>query len=227
MPKTPDLSPIRVLIVEDHALMRRGLIGQFSLESAFEVVGEAENGEQGVQLATELHPDLVLMDIEMPVIGGITATQQIKSTQADIRVLALSAFGNDNQVVGMLAAGADGYCLKDIEWSQLLVVMQLVQAGGTYLDPQIAHKVATLLQSTTHPVAATIPESEPSTASVLSEREREVLQLISEGLSNQAIADQLHLSLGTIKSYVRAILNKLSVDDRVQAAAKAVREGLI
>ena len=213
--------PIHILLVEDHALMRRGLMGQFSLEPDFKVVGEAENGQQAIELAAQLQPDIVLMDIEMPILDGISATQAIKSRENDIRVLALSAFGKDAQVVGMLAAGADGYCLKSIEWQQLLAVLRLIQGGGTYLDPQIAHKLASMLK------ANTAMASQVATMSALTAREREVLHLISEGASNQEIADQLYLSLGTIKAYVRTILNKLSVDDRVQAAAKAVREGLI
>ena len=225
MPEQVDTPEIRVLLVEDHVLMRRGLQGQFGLESGFEVVGEAENGQQAVELATQLKPDIVLMDIDLPVMDGISATQQIKSSCPDIRVLALSAFGKDNQVVGMLAAGADGYCLKSIEWSQLLAVIRLIQGGGTYLDPQIAHKLALMLKSSTSPTPTPAPDK--TTPSVLSDRERDILRLISEGLSNQEIANQLYLSLGTVKSYVRMVLNKLSVDDRVQAAAKAVREGLI
>ncbi|MEL6334543.1 MAG: response regulator transcription factor [Cyanobacteria bacterium J06636_28] len=214
--------PIRVLLVEDHALMRRGLAGQFSLEPDFEVVGEAENGQQAIELAAQQQPDIILMDIEMPVLDGISATQTIKASRVGVRVLALSAFGKDSQVVGMLAAGADGYCLKSIDWQQLLAVLRLIQGGGTYLDPQIAHKLASMLQGAT--AAVSVHSESPS---ILTDRERDVLQLISEGCSNQEIADQLYLSFGTIKAYVRTILNKLSVDDRVQAAAKAVREGLI
>ena len=225
MSESSEQSVIQVLLVEDHALMRRGLKGQFSLEPGFEVVGEAEDGEQAIQLATQLSPEVILMDIELPIIDGITATQQIKSTCSATRVLALSAFGKDTQVIGMLAAGADGYCLKSIDWNQLIAVIRLIQLGGTYLDPQIARKVASMLKTTVVPTGVT-PSRAP-TAPVLSEREREILQRISEGLSNQVIAQQLYLSVGTVKSYVRMILNKLSVDDRVQAAAKAVREGLI
>jgi DNA-binding NarL/FixJ family response regulator len=230
MPEPTSLEPIRLFLVEDHALMRRGLQGQFSLEPDFEVVGEAENGQQAIELATQVQPDIILMDIDLPILDGISATQHIKAICPDIRVLALSAFGRDSQVVGMLAAGADGYCLKRIEWPQLLAVLRLIQGGGTYLDPQIAQKLALMLKSPPSLTAAladqpaTTPEkSKP----VITDREREVLQLISEGLSNQEIAHQLYLSLGTVKAYVRMILNKLSVDDRVQAAAKAVREGLI
>ena len=205
--------------------MRRGMKGQFALEPDFCVVGEAADGIAAVKLATELEPDVVLMDIDLPVMDGIAATQQIKSDRPTTRILALSAFDNDTQVMGMLAAGADGYCLKTIEWEQLLAVIHLIQTGGAYLDPQIARKVARMLKPN-----LAIPAKEPdplSSIPVLSSREREVLRLIAEGRSNQEIAQQLFLSLGTVKSYVRMILNKLSVDDRVQAAALAVREGLI
>ena len=223
--ETREESPIRILLAEDYSLIRLGLKGQFSLESEFEVVGEAKNGEEAIELTNQLKPDVVLMDIEMPLVDGITATQNIKNRVNSPRIIALSAFGNDSQVIGMLAAGADGYCLKSIEWPQLLAVIRIIQNGGTYLDPQIAHKVAVMLKST----IKSAPQASVTNSPVanLSQREREILQLISEGLSNTKIATQLYLSLGTVKSYVRNILNKLSVDDRVQAAAKAVREGLI
>ena len=217
--------PVRVLLVEDHALMRRGIKGQFALEAGFSVVGEAADGAQAIQLATQLEPDVVLMDIDLPVIDGITATQRIKSDRTTTRLLALSAFDNDTQVMGMLAAGADGYCLKTIEWEQLIAVIHLILGGGAYLDPQVARKVARMLKPPS--VSPAVPAHQQFPSPLLSSREREVLKLIADGCSNQEIADQLYLSLGTVKSYVRMILNKLSVDDRIQAAAKAVREGLI
>ncbi|MDJ0636752.1 MAG: response regulator transcription factor [Xenococcaceae cyanobacterium MO_188.B29] len=223
MPKIDEKSRIRVLLVDDHNLLRLGLKGQFSLEPEFEVVGEAQDGEQAISLVEQLNPHIVLMDIDLPVTDGITATQQIKNSDTVTRVIALSAFGDDDSIIGMLAAGADGYCLKSIEWRQLLAVIRLIQSGGTYLDPKIAHKVAVMLKSQVN--LAQKPAAK--TYSPLSDREREILQFISEGLSNPEIAKQIHLSLGTVKSYVRNILSKLSVDDRVQAAAKAVREGLI
>lgn len=222
MSESGEHSPIRILLVEDHALMRRGMKGQFALENGFSVVGEAADGQEATKLATELEPDVVLMDIDLPVMDGITATQQIKSDRNDTRVIALSAFDNDTQVMGMLAAGADGYCLKTIEWEQLIAAIQLIQGGGAYLDPQVARKVARMLK----PKSLKVTEPQ-SLVPILSSREREILKLIAEGCSNQEIATQLYLSLGTVKSYVRMILNKLSVDDRVQAAAIAVRQGLI
>ncbi|HEY9875800.1 MAG TPA: response regulator transcription factor [Candidatus Obscuribacterales bacterium] len=217
--------PVRLLLVEDHALMRRGIKGQFALEAGFSVVGEAADGAQAIQLAAQLEPDVVLMDIDLPVIDGITATQRIKSDRITTRLLALSAFDNDTQVMGMLAAGADGYCLKTIEWEQLIAVIHLILGGGAYLDPQVARKVARMLKPPS--VSPAVPVQQEFQSPLLSSREREVLKLIADGCSNQEIADQLYLSLGTVKSYVRMILNKLSVDDRIQAAAKAVREGLI
>lgn len=225
MSELREKSPIRIFLAEDHNLIRLGLKGQFSLEPEFEVVGEAKNGEEAIQLTSQINPDVVLMDIDMPIVDGITATQDIKNGANPPRVIALSAFGEDSQVIAMLAAGADGYCLKSIEWPQLLAVIRIIQGGGTYLDPQIAHKVAIMLKSTLTPSRKAAASN--SSVPVLSDRERKVLQLISEGMSNPEIAKQLYLSLGTVKSYVRNILNKLSVDDRVQAAAKAVREGLI
>lgn len=216
---------VRLLLVEDHALMRRGIKGQFALEPGFSVVGEAADGATAVQLAAQLQPDVVLMDIDLPVMDGITATWQIKSDRSITRVLALSAFDNDTQVMGMLAAGADGYCLKSIEWEQLIAVIQLIQDGGAYLAPQVARKLARMLNPavTANKVVPVVSQQAPE----LSDRERELLTLIASGHSNQEIAQKLYLSLGTVKSYVRMILNKLSVDDRVQAAAKAIREGLI
>ncbi len=216
---------VRVLLVDDHALIRRGMKGQFSLEPGFSIVGEALDGGEAVELASQLQPDVVLMDIDLPVMDGITATQHIKSNCLTTCVLALSAFDDDIQVMGMLAAGADGYCLKTIEWEQLIAVIQLILQGGAYLDPLIAQKVARMLRATT--VVPDVPVSQVIAQPILSNREREILKLIAQGRSNQQIANQLYLSLGTVKSYVRMVLNKLSVDDRVQAAALAVRQGLI
>ncbi len=216
--------PVQILLVDDHALIRRGMKGQFSLEPGFSIIGEAVDGAQAIELAAQLQPDVVLMDIDLPVIDGIAATQRIKSHHSATRIIALSAFDNDTQVIGMLAAGAEGYCLKTIEWEQLIAVIQLILQGGAYLDLQIAQKVSRMLKPTV--VSREVPASELQQP-ILSNREFEIIKLIAEGCSNQEIATKLYLSLGTVKSYVRMLLNKLSVDDRVQAAALAVREGLI
>jgi DNA-binding NarL/FixJ family response regulator len=225
MPENVEEKTVRILLVDDHTLIRRGMKGQFSLEPTFSIVGEAGDGVQAIELAAQLQPDVVLMDIDMPVMDGITATQQIKSDRPTTRILALSAFDQDTQVMGMLAAGADGYCLKTIEWEQLIAVIQLILLGGAYLDPQIAQMVARLLKPTV--VSPEVFASERPQQPALSNRECEILKFIAKGHSNQEIANELYLSLGTVKSYVRMLLNKLSVDDRVQAAAVGVRQGLI
>ncbi|MBW4563672.1 MAG: response regulator transcription factor [Mojavia pulchra JT2-VF2] len=225
MSESVEQKTMKILLVDDHTLIRRGMKGQFTLQPGFSVVGEAYDGAQAIELAAQLQPDVILMDIDMPVMDGITATQQIKSDHPAIRILALSAFDGDTQVMGMLAAGADGYCLKTIEWEQLIAVIQLIFQGGAYLDPRIAQKVSRMFKPSV--VAQAIPTPELPQQQILSPRELEILKLIAKGNSNQEIANQLYLSLGTIKSYVRMLLNKLSVDDRVQAAALAIREGLI
>lgn len=225
MPDNDEQKNVRILLVDDHALIRRGMKGQFTLQPGFNVVGSAVNGAEAIELAVKLQPDVVLMDIDMPVMDGIAATQQIKSDRQITRVLALSAFDSDTQVMGMLAAGADGYCLKSIEWEQLIAVIQLILQGGAYLDPQIAQTVARLFKPTV--LSSEVSTFEVVQQPILSNREREILALIAKGYSNQKIANELYLSLGTVKSYVRMLLNKLSVDDRVQAAALAVRQGLI
>ena len=225
MSESSEQKTVQILLVDDHPLIRRGMKGQFAIEPGFSVVGEAADGVQAIELAAQLQPDVVLMDIDLPVKDGITATQQIKINHSATRIIALSAFDSDTQVVGMLAAGADGYCLKTIEWEQLIAVIQLILLGGAYLDPQIAQKVSRLLKPTI--VSNKFTASEVIQQPILSSREIEILKLIAQGYSNPEIADHLHLSLGTVKSYVRMLLNKLSVDHRVQAAAVAVREGLI
>ncbi len=218
---------VQILLVDDHTLIRRSMKNQFSLVPGFSVVGEASDGTEAIQLVAQLQPDVVLMDIDMPVMDGIAATQRIKNDRPATRILALSAFDSDTQVMGMLAAGADGYCLKTIEWEQLIVVIQLLLSGGAYLAPQIAQKVSQILKSTPTAVPKQVSYSEAQEKRNLTERERQILKLIAKGYSNQEIADQVYLSVGTIKSHVRILLNKLSVSDRVQAAAFAVREGLV
>jgi DNA-binding NarL/FixJ family response regulator len=224
MTNTSKQKLVQILLVDDKSLIRRGTKGKFALEPGFSVVGEAVDGAQAIELTAQLQPDLVLMNIDLPDRNGIVATQRIKTKCPSTRIIALSALDNNTQVMGMLAAGADGYCLKTIEWEQLMAVIQLILQGGAYLHPQIADKIAQMLKL---PHCSEVAASEPLKNSVLTERERELLKLIAKGQSNQEIANQLYLSLGTIKSYVRIILNKLSVDDRVQVAAIAVCEGWI
>ncbi|CCQ51681.1 two-component response regulator [Crocosphaera watsonii WH 8502] len=199
--------------------MQLGLEQALGEHPNFEIVGQAEDGYIGVQKALELKPDLVVMDIGLPRLDGIAATKQIKEQLPDIHVVMLTSHTLQTEVVAALSSGADAYCIKGASLERLLAAIEAAQDGATYLDPQIARLVLDNLKP---------PTPEPNqNISLLSERELEVLKLIVEGKSNNQIAEDLYLSTNTIKTHVRGIMNKLAVDDRVQAAVVALRSGLV
>ncbi len=210
---------MRILIVEDDPLMQLGLEQALSEYPNFEIVGQAEDGYTGVQKALELKPDLVVMDIGLPRLDGIAATKQIKEKLPNIHVVMLTSHTLQTEVVAALSSGADAYCIKGASLERLLAAIEAAQDGATYLDPQIARLVLDNLKPPT-------PELNQNIG-LLSERELEVLKLIVEGKSNNEIAEDLYLSTNTIKTHVRGIMNKLAVDDRVQAAVVALRSGLV
>ena len=210
---------MRILIVEDDPLMQLGLEQALSEYPNFEIVGQAEDGYTGVQKALELKPDLVVMDIGLPRLDGIAATKQIKEKLPNIHVVMLTSHTLQTEVVAALSSGADAYCIKGASLERLLSAIEAAQDGATYLDPQIARLVLDNLKPPT-------PELNQNIG-LLSERELEVLKLIVEGKSNNEIAEDLYLSTNTIKTHVRGIMNKLAVDDRVQAAVVALRSGLV
>lgn len=213
--KNPAL--IRVLIADDHAIVRKGIRALLSEVRGFEVVGEAGNGREAVLLALEIRPDVVLMDLLMPGVDGIEATRQITSRQPQIHVLVLTSFAADNKVFPAIKAGALGYLLKDSSPDELVRAIRQVHRGEPSLHPTIARK---LLQEIARPAA-----SQP-TPEALTEREMSVLLLIAQGLSNQEIADRIAVSESTVRSHVSRILGKLHLTNRTQAALYAVREGL-
>lgn len=208
----------RILIVEDHTLMRMGL-RQALVHSPFTVVGEACDGEEALVLARRLLPDVVLMDLGLPVLSGIEVTRILKQEFPQTRVLALTSHEEDESVFGALAAGADGYCLKATTGTpgRLIAALGAIRDGAAWLDPAVADRVLRDLGRV----------SSTGVASPLSEREMEVLKHIAEGLSNQEIAEALYISAGTARIHVSNILAKLGVNDRVQAAVRALREGWI
>lgn len=237
---------IKVLLVEDHTLTRMGLKTALKRTNDITVVGEASNGEEGVAAADNLKPDVILMDVGMPVMDGIQAAKKILGNNPAIKVIMLTQHDNDGDILASLAAGASGYCLKDVEPDRLYTAIRSVNAGDAWLDATIASRVLRHYTSQeTQSVQArqsALDELPPSpkpapTATVepfdrpfaepLSQRELEVLRLIVDGLSNQEIADKLIISLATAKTHVRNILNKLAVDDRTQAAVHAMRRGLV
>ncbi len=208
---------VRVLIVDDHAIVRKGIRALLSEAGGFEVVGEADNGQAAVLAAQETQPDVVLMDLLMPGMDGIEATRRITSRQPKARILVLTSFAADNKVFPAIKAGALGYLLKDSSPDELVRAIRQVQRGEPSLHPTIARK---LLQEIARPA-----EREPA-PEALTARELEVLQLIAQGLSNQEIADRISVSESTVRAHVSRILGKLHLASRTQAALYAVREGL-
>jgi DNA-binding NarL/FixJ family response regulator len=210
-------APLRVLIVEDDPLIQLGLEQSLAQHTYINVIGIAEDGYMGVKMAQQLNPDIIVMDIGLPRLDGISATQKIKAASPHIHIVMLSSHTDDTEVIAALSSGADAYCVKGISTKSLLAAFAAAKDGATYLDPQIARKVMDRLK----------PPTQIENNAHLSQRELEVLKLIVEGKSNPEIAKVLYLSPNTIKTHVRGIMNKLSVDDRVQAAVVALRSGLV
>jgi len=210
-------SSVRVLIVDDHAIVRKGIRALLSEAGGFEVVAEADNGQAAVLRARESQPDVILMDLLMPGMDGIEATRQIISQQPQARILVLTSFAADNKVFPAIKAGALGYLLKDSSPGELIRAIRQVHRGEPSLHPTIARK---LLQEIAHP-ADLQPAPEALTA-----REVMVLQLIAQGLRNQEIADRIAVAESTVRAHVSRILAKLHLASRTQAALYALREGL-
>lgn len=219
MSTSSETESIRVLIVEDDPMMQLGLEQSLSSAVDITVVGQAEDGYTAVEAAQRLKPDVIVMDIGLPRQDGIAATQQIKSAQPEVRVVMLTSHTTENEVVGALSSGADAYCVKGTSVDRLLTAIHAAYEGASYLDPLVARQVMDHLKP-----AATV---EVNAVGQLSQRELEVLKLMVEGLSNPEIAAILYLSPNTVKTHVRGIMNKLAVDDRVQAAVVALRAGLV
>jgi NarL family two-component system response regulator LiaR len=212
-----DTEQIRILIADDHALVREGLQAVISAEADMQVVGEAADGVAAVQRAHDLKPDVILMDMIMPRQDGLAAIRQLKQEGTPARIIVLSSFADDQKIFPAIKAGAQGYLLKDILPDQLLQAIRDVYRGESSLHPTIARKV--MAEFNRDPALA--PATEALTA-----REVDVLKLIAQGYSNQEIAEKLVLSKGTVGKHVNRILDKLHVVNRTQAALYALREGL-
>jgi len=210
---------MRILIVEDDPLMLLGLEQALGEQAGITIAGQAEDGYAAVQQALQLQPDLIVMDIGLPGIDGIAATKEIKAQLPQVHIVILTSHTLQTEVVAALASGADAYCVKGASLERLLAAIEAAKDGATYLDPQIARLVVENLRSPVPPASQNLAH--------LSEREMDVLKLIVQGKSNHEIAEDLYLSTNTIKTHVRGIMNKLAVDDRVQAAVIALRSGLV
>jgi len=200
-------------------MMQLGLEQALANQANLSIVGHADDGYAAVEAARRLKPDIVVMDIGLPRLDGIAATQQIKAALPDVRVVMLTSHTTENEVIGALSSGADAYCVKGTSVDRLLTAITAAQEGASYLDPQVARRVMEHLKPPTL--------SDTSAVGQLSQRELEVLKLMVEGQSNPEIAAALYLSPNTVKTHVRGIMNKLAVDDRVQAAVVALRAGLV
>lgn len=210
-------APIRVLIADDHAIVRKGIRALFSKEPDIEVIGEAADGAQAVAQAEASRPDVILMDLVMPNLDGIEATRQITAQQAGARILVLTSFAADDKVFPAIKAGALGYLLKDSGPDELVRAVHQVHRGEPSLDPSIARKVLHELSQ---------PPKGPPTAEPLTERELDVLQLVTQGHSNKEIAEQLSIAEMTVRTHVSNILGKLHLASRTQAALYALQKGI-
>ena len=210
-------APIRVLIADDHAIVRMGLRALIATEPGLEVVGEAVNGVDAVHKARSLRPDVIVLDLVMPHKDGIQATAEITREDPGARILVLTSFAEDNKLLPAFKAGAVGYLLKDSAPQDLLQAIRDVAQGASTLHPQIAHQLIRALRQ---------PAERPAAAVPLTNREREVLRLVAQGLSNDAIAERLHVGERTVRSHISNILAKLHLANRTQLALYALRTGL-
>ncbi len=210
---------IKLLICDDQYVIREGLKAIFETDAGLQVVGTAANGAEALDLIPQLKPDLVLMDLKMPVMNGVQATRHIRQKYPDIKILVLTTYDADEWVFDAIRSGAAGYLLKDTEREALIAAIRDTMAGKTPVDSAVAGKLfAQVVQGT--------PGPESTLIDALTEREKDILRLLGAGLSNADIAARLCFSEGTVRNYVSSILNKLGVADRTQAALLALRCGL-
>lgn len=215
MPET-----ISLLLVDDQQLLREGIRLLLDMEADLTVVGEASNGLEAVDLYDELEPDVVLMDVQMPGVNGVDAIRRIHVKDPQAKVIILTSFDDDEYVIEGTRAGALGYLLKTMSGNELASAVRTVHMGGALLEPSIARKIMSAFSSS-HIC------SDSKLIDPLSSREREVLRLIADGLSNRKIASRLNLAEGTIKNYVSSLMGKLNVEDRTQAALRSKELGLV
>lgn len=214
---------IRLLLVDDEPMIREILRDYLSADPSIEVVGEANNGEVAVRQAAALHPDVVLMDMQMPVLDGVGATAQIHAAQPEIKILGLTTFSTDRYVVDLLRAGGSGYLVKDTKPREIVAAIHAVLAGESVLSPEVTRFVVKGLEESVP--AKITPDTE--LADRLTDKELEVIQLLSQGMSNREMAQALFVSESTIKARFVKIMEKLGVRDRVQILVTAIQHGLV
>ncbi|MCH9015962.1 MAG: response regulator transcription factor [Gemmatimonadetes bacterium] len=212
-------APTRILIVDDHTMVRDGLSSMLQRQPDFEVVGEASNGKEGVEQAERLRPDLILMDLRMPEMDGVEAMRKIRLHQPEVDFLVLTTFDTDEYIFDAVEVGAKGFLLKDTSRDELFNAVRTISNGNSYFQPDIASRLADQF--------AVLRKGGGHVTDALSEREREVLNLIAQGKANKEVASELSLSESTVKSHVSNIFSKLGVNDRTGAVTTAIQKGII
>jgi DNA-binding NarL/FixJ family response regulator len=229
---------VKILLVEDHHIVRRGLVSMLRLEPELEVVGEAENGQQAIDLALKLQPDVILMDLQMPIMGGVEAVKRIRAAQPELRIIILTTFGDDEHIYEAIAAGARGYVLKDAPPDDLIKAIHAAHRGESLLSPSVAARIldrfswliaqppalSTQAESPDLATAAIIPAID---APKFTSRELEVLRLMGQGARNKEIAAALVIAERTVKIHVGNILGKLNADNRTEAVTLARKIGVL
>jgi len=213
----PDV--IRILVADDHPVVRGGLITMLTTQDDFAVVGEAENGQQVIDLVRQLKPDVILLDLEMPEVDGVEALRRLRDANLNVQAIVFTAFDTDERIVGAIQAGAKGYLLKGESREEIFKAIRVVSEGGSLLQPVIASKLMKHIRGATDANRA-LPES-------LTEREMDVLKRLAQGMTNKEIAAELIISERTVKFYVSAILGKLNAGNRTEAVTIAAQRGLI
>lgn len=216
-------NPITVLVADDHTIVRRGLVSLLSLGEGIQVIGEAPDGRAAVDLTMQKDPDVVLMDISMPVLNGLEATARIKKQAPHVRVLILSAYDNDEYITQVVRSGANGYLLKNSSAEELYAAIRSVASGHAFFSPAVSKVIADSY------VRGSAPEAEPvrPSDSRLTSREREILQLVAEGHTHQSVADQLHISVRTVDTHCGNIMKKLDIHDSAGLVTYAIKNGIL
>lgn len=214
------MQKIKVLLVDDHTLLRQGLRKLLELEHSIEVVGEAENGKEALEKAKELNPDVVLLDINMPGMNGVEATSFLKESHPETKIIILTIHKDDEYIFEAVKAGASGYLLKDVDTQDLVRAVETAFKGESIIDPAIASKLL-------HEFSRISKGNVETLHDCLTEREREILRLLVQGLSNRDVAEKLFISEKTVKNHISNIFRKLEVTDRTQAVVKALKIGMV
>lgn len=212
---------IKIILADDHSLIRKALIDIFNKQPNFEVIAEAENGNEAIKLASEKKPDIIIMDISMPGLNGLEATRQIKANHPEINILVLTIHDEMEHILGILEAGADGYLMKNVSEDEIVLAVNALVLGETILSPSVSQKIYKYaFQFVTRSVDLDKKDK-------LSVREMELLKLLAKGLSNKDIALRLHLSLRTVKSYLADLFSKIEVTSRTEAVILSLRKGIL